>query len=117
MTTFRYTISLSDGSREVIIPALEVQSGSGALSTPRQIQSVTPGTGGTGQVILSGDVTFPTPGSPSVGIRFQPGDQFQIINPSQPLDPNVGTFTVVSTGTIATEPSSNRDITISCTNA
>ena len=98
MTTFRYTIQLSDGTREVIIPALEVQSASGALSTGRQIQSITPGTGGTGQFVLSGDVTFPTPeGSPpGPGIRFQPGDEFQVSGEQVGSPTNNQLYTVAS---------------------
>ena len=95
MTTQRYTITLSDGTTQVIVPALEVQSGSGALSTARQIQQVVPGTGGAGQFVLSGDVTYPT-GSPAVGIRFQPGDTFEVSNYSDLQDPAIGTYTVAS---------------------
>ena len=98
MTTQRYTITLSDGTTQVIIPALEVQSGSGALSTARQIQLIgSPPT----FFELSGDVTFPT-GSPAIGIRFQPGDTFEVSGELGSPNNN-GIFTVIST-TVAGNP-------------
>lgn len=96
--TDQYDINLSNGSVLATLRALEVN-GPDNRSTPRQIQGVTAGGGGSGSFVLNGDLTF----------RFVTGFTFDVENSGSkigsppapfgsPLSSNDGTYTVAAPG-------------------
>lgn len=86
-----YSINLTNGSVLTTVHPLEVD---GGVSTPRQVVSITfPST-----IKLNGRLSY----------RFVPGFTFNFININNPSDPNIGSYTVLSsseTGLI-TDPDS-----------
>jgi hypothetical protein len=74
-----YSINLTNGSVLTTVHPLEVE---GGISTPRQVTAITfPST-----FTLNGRLSY----------RFVPGFTFNFINIGNPSDPNIGTYTVLS---------------------